>query len=613
MIPSAFAPIASHVWQSTLFAGVAGLLTLALRRNQARVRHAIWLAASYKFLLPFSWLVAIGREFEWHSATTMVPHAVSAVTDIVSAPVFLIPTAAATANFSPDHSSALPIAIWLVWACGFVVVVGGWAREWWRIRTMARTGRPLPLDLPIRAASAPSRLEPGVFGILQPVLLLPEGIADRLTPAQLHVVLAHELCHLRRRDNLTAAIHMLVEAAFWFHPLVWWLDGRIVEERERACDEEVVRLGGGPQTYVEAILTVCKSYVEAPAAWVSGISGSDLKKRIDRIMSRNLTENLTLGKRAILSVVGIAAIVGPLAFGTMNAPLLGAQNATADWEKAAGGKMKFEVASVKQNSAPPSADTVHFNVPITTWDFPAGSPTGGLYSATNLPVAVYLGFAYKLQGYSLDDFERQLQSAGFGGKRYDIEARAASNPTRDQYRLMMQSLLADRFKLAVHWETKQMPVMALVPVKPGKLGPQLRAHVDVPPCSDSPDVVLPQIVPSIAGGFPSDCGVIAKDRKNVARGNTRYFARNVSMASLATTLSYTSTSRDAGKPVVDGTGLSGNYDFVFEYTPDNPSQPQPESISLTGALKDDLGLKLETANAPVDVLMLDHIEEPSPN
>ena len=106
--------------------------------------------------------------------------------------------------------------------------------------------------------SAPGLVEPGVFGIFRPVLLLPEGIAERLDQAQLEAILAHELCHIRRRDNLTAAIHMAVQATFWFHPLVWWLGARLVDERERACDEEVLRLGNKPQVYAEGILNVCK-------------------------------------------------------------------------------------------------------------------------------------------------------------------------------------------------------------------------------------------------------------------------------------------------------------------------------------------------------------------
>jgi len=82
----------------------------------------------------------------------------------------------------------------------------------------------------------------------RPILLLPADIAERLTPPQLQAVLAHELCHVRRRDNFTSAIHMIVEAVFWFHPLVWWISARLVEERERACDERYSNWATNPRT-----------------------------------------------------------------------------------------------------------------------------------------------------------------------------------------------------------------------------------------------------------------------------------------------------------------------------------------------------------------------------
>src|SRR6266576_923925 len=77
-------------------------------------------------------------------------------------------------------------------------------------------------------------------------------------------MLAHELWHVQRRDNLAAAVHMLVEAVFWFHPLLWWLGARLVEERERACDEEVLEMGKERQVYAESILKICEFCVESP-------------------------------------------------------------------------------------------------------------------------------------------------------------------------------------------------------------------------------------------------------------------------------------------------------------------------------------------------------------
>ena len=318
MIPAAFAPLASHLWQSTLFAAAAGLLTVVLRHNQARVRHWLWLAASYKFLLPFSWLVSIGHRFEWTAARTIMPPVFSVVTGAVSGPIFLASLPAATP--ASTHFPAPVLAIWIVWACGFVVVVGGWAREWLRIRAIARAASPLPLDLPIRVVSTAARLEPGVFGILRPVLLLPEGLADQLTQVQLQAILTHELCHVRRRDNLTAMIHMLVEAIFWFHPLLWWLGARVIDERERACDEEVLQTGSQARAYAESILTVCEFYLGSPLTCISGVTGSNLKKRIEWIMKEQFGVALSARKKLLLAIAGVVALAVPLVAGVLTAP-----------------------------------------------------------------------------------------------------------------------------------------------------------------------------------------------------------------------------------------------------------------------------------------------------
>src|SRR5580704_4826161 len=133
--------------------------------------------------------------------------------------------------------------------------------------------------------SSPDLLEPGIIGIRRPVLLLPDGITDRLTRAELHAIIAHEWCHVRRRDNLVATLHMIIEALYWFHPMMWWIEARLIDERERACDEAVLRAGYDPHIYADGILNVCKFYVESPLVCASGVTGSDLKKRIEAIMN----------------------------------------------------------------------------------------------------------------------------------------------------------------------------------------------------------------------------------------------------------------------------------------------------------------------------------------
>ena len=331
MTPSDFAPVVAHLLQSTLFAAVAGLLTLALRRNQARVRYWLWLAASYKFLIPFSWLVSVGHLFQWHGAPAILPS--------------IVLTNLAAANPVPDPALALLLVVLAVWGCGFLAVTVGWAREWSQIRAIARTASPLPLGLPIPVLSTAVPLEPGVFGIFRPVLLLPDGIAIRLTQVQLRTVLAHELCHVRRRDNLTAAFHMLVEAVFWFHPLVWWLGVRMVDERERACDEEVLQAGSQAEVYAETILKVCEFYLESPLTCMSGITGSDLKKRMERIMRNHVGESLKIRKKLLLTTAVMVALALPVVVGVMTAPRLSAQSSPAT-----ANRPLFDVASVTLNT-----------------------------------------------------------------------------------------------------------------------------------------------------------------------------------------------------------------------------------------------------------------------
>ena len=209
-------------------------------------------------------------------------------------------------------------------------------RGWLRVRAAFRASSPLEIPVPVDVRSAPGLLEPGVVGFLRPILLLPEGIAECLTPRQLEAVLAHELCHVRRRDNLTSAIHMLVEAIFWFHPLVWWIGARLVDERERACDEAVLSLGSEPQVYAEAILNVCKSYLESPLRCVSGVTGSDLKKRIQAILTGRVAGELNFAKRVALAVAGIAAVALPVIVGIMNAPAIqsiGGRRQNSKWPR----------------------------------------------------------------------------------------------------------------------------------------------------------------------------------------------------------------------------------------------------------------------------------------
>jgi len=322
-------PVLDHLWQSTLFAAAAGLLTLAMRKNRARVRHGLWLAASVKFLVPFSVLIVAGSHVHWPKAQRAAASNWSAVAAGVSEP-FTAPMAAVTPS-APSRPAAnqLPAVLLGIWACGFLGIACSWAVRWRRLAAVVRAGSPVDLDLPIPAMASPTLVEPGVFGVFQPVLLLPAGIFERLTPAQLNSVITHELHHVRHRDNLIGALHMFVETVFWFHPLVWWIGKRMVEERERACDEGVLSAGNEPRVYAEAVLNVCKLYVESPLTCVSGITGANLKRRIEAIMTGRVGGDLHVVKKLGLAFAGMAALVAPILIGMLHSQPAKAQSAPA--------------------------------------------------------------------------------------------------------------------------------------------------------------------------------------------------------------------------------------------------------------------------------------------
>src|SRR5215472_13607447 len=347
---SAIAPgLANHLWQSTLFAAAAGVLTLALRKNQARARYWLWLAASIKFLIPFSLLVRLGAYLAWQQPALPTRTGVYFAIEEVSQPFSHIAVRATTAHSAASAASTLPSVFPIlsaIWLCGFLAVLLMWIIRWRRISDAMKTARPLSdgrevgalrrieriagIRKPIEVLLSRASLEPGIFGIARPTLIWPEGISGHLEDPHLEAVLAHEVWHVRRRDNLFAALHMLVEAAFWFYPLVWWLGARLVEERERSCDEEVLELGSDRHVYAESILKVCEFCLGSPLPCVSGVTGADLKKRMVHIMNDRILHDLGLGRKLLLTTAATLAIAIPVTVGLFTATPSRAQSQAAN-------------------------------------------------------------------------------------------------------------------------------------------------------------------------------------------------------------------------------------------------------------------------------------------
>jgi beta-lactamase regulating signal transducer with metallopeptidase domain len=304
------AALLDHLWQSTLFLGCAALLTLMLRRNPARIRYRLWLAASLKFLLPFSLLIKLGG-----ALAIPLPAIAMPVTGLALVGDTAMPFAASLPRNAASVQGFDPlILLAALWLFGFSIVFFIWCARLRRIHTALKDSASFSLaaPIPVRVTRAP--LGPGLFGIFRPVLLLPEGITKELTERELRAVLDHELCHLERNDNFTAAIHMAVEALFWFHPLVWWLGARLIAERERACDESVVETGNDAGTYAEGILKVCRFYAMPPPL-AAGVLSADLEERLAGIMVRRGRAELRATQKALIGAAAMLAIAWPVMTG----------------------------------------------------------------------------------------------------------------------------------------------------------------------------------------------------------------------------------------------------------------------------------------------------------
>ena len=209
--------------------------------------------------------------------------------------------------------------LWVMWAAGALFLGVRWLARWWSLRAAIKDapdlGPHLTMDAPVPVKAVASFLEPGLVAIFRPVIVMPRGIAEALSPGEMRAVLAHEISHLSRRDNLWASIQMLVEMLFWFHPLVWWIGARLVVERERACDETVLETGNAPRTYAESILKICRFHLQPSPACVSGVSGGNLKARVGAIMVHRRSADADGARILLLGSLGLTAVLLPLLAG----------------------------------------------------------------------------------------------------------------------------------------------------------------------------------------------------------------------------------------------------------------------------------------------------------
>jgi uncharacterized protein (TIGR03435 family) len=599
----ALAEVGDHLWQSTLFAAAAVVVSMLLKRHSAALRYWIWFAASAKFLVPVAALVALGGYSSWRSVEVVPYREGPVLIEAVGQP-FTQEGIALRAPRRPVGTdtaimSWLPAALLAVWLAGAAFFFLRSVVQWYRIRKIARDAVPMTggrevemlraveaamgsaKPLPLRCTE--SFLEPGIFGIFRPVLLWPRAIGERLTDEQLQAVLVHELVHHRRADNVAAVFHLVVQTVFWFHPLVWWIGTQLITERERACDEEVIRRGSEREAYAESILTTCQFFVESSLACVSGVTGSDLKKRIEEIMTRDSVSTPGALKRALLAAAAVIVFIAPVAVGALNPP-----PETRD-VSAAATLPAFDAASIRPNATAG----------------PGGRSGGAMqpqrFVVQNATLKTIVRRAYgttgQAPGNTLDLLDQQVAGGPdwVTSDKFDVTATTTAPAEPAQMRLMVQRMLAERFQMKAHWEKREMPVYLLATARQdGRLGPGLTLKSEAE-CAEGR-----------REGPPLNCGAIQF-------GPGRLITGGVPMEWLVSTFTNVPVITGIDRPVLDRTGLKGNYAFTLNFAPPQSTNPGSDRPQFAAALQEQLGLKLEAAREPVDVLVIDSVERPTPN
>lgn len=569
---------AVHVWQSTAVALFAAVVAILLRGAEARVRYVVWLVASVKFLVPFSALMAVGAALgSVRPALAPMPEPIRVAIEQTRG----VPRSVARAAEASSRTPAVPIEplLMIVWACGTAVVLVRWGQQWRRVRRYAREATLVTTIDGLPVLSSPlmrdERCEPGLAGLLAPVVLVPVGITDRLTPHEFEAMIAHEACHARRHDNLTGAAHSLVEALCWFHPLVWWLGRRLREDRARACDEAVLTRGIDRDTYAQAILATCRFYVESRLFAVAGISGADLRRRIEAIVASPAARTVPPAVRALLAAAALVTLTGPIVLGMLTTTLR-AQTGNSFTGMQTSAERKFDVASIKVNRSGDQG-----------WRL--GPPARGTESITNLELQKIVASSFRIQDKMVfgPDWMDTI--------RYDVEAKGSPTASNPEVWEMMRSLLAERFHLKYHIETCEIPAYVLVVARGGH---------------------------KLVRGEDGECAEAIKEGK--ATCDALQFLpfgmgiRDMPVTALAAGLAR----RLQDRPVVDRTGIEGRWDATVLWRDDTvtpgqiaqvPKELRPPDVNMFEAFEQQAGLKLEARREPVEVLVVDHIEPADEN
>jgi uncharacterized protein (TIGR03435 family) len=568
------------IWQGSLLALFLWIVKTIAPSSAARLRYRV--ASLIMLTMPIALIVtATWKSLSEPGRAAAVPRlSMQAPAATLEQLVYYAPPASA------PHAGILGWVV-CIWMIGVLLLSARLAGGWMGVRKLKRGAslagaeledivkglkRRLRVSAPVRLCTSATVRVPTAIGWLRPYILLPVTALTGLSEAQIAAILAHELAHISRRDYLLNSLQTAIETVLFYHPAVWWVGRQMRLEREHCCDDMAVAVCGSAFEYASALAEMeqIRDRIPEPAL---AATGGDLLGRIRRVLGRDDRTSRSLG--------GIAAAALVLSMASATA-IVSLYAAPQDAQPA------FEVASIKRD---------------------VSGERGGMFTCVpNCHLERMTLRDLVIFAYGVHDFQVTGGPGWIDSDRYNIDAKGEGPPSHSQeyvalqYR-RLQTLLRDRFHLTIHRETRELPIYELTVAKGG------------------PKLQQPKCVQREPGDFTiapgKYCGLMGG-----AMASGWLQASGTTIANLANYLS-----RMLSRTVVDKTGIAGEFDFQLTFTPD-ASTPSPDAAGprpaggaaaadlgpdIYTAMQEQLGLKLESAKGPVEVLVIDRVERPTEN
>jgi uncharacterized protein (TIGR03435 family) len=602
------------VGQGAVIGLVAGAILRAMRRARPQARYVVACAALAAMLAaPLVTAAVLSGPVDLLGSSPARRSAPPRADDSSTPALFAAPAISRTGEIANVPASTPAAHGWqrvvvASWLAGVAMLVARLLGGWWRVRRLhgaalaaepsrwAHAGGAIAAALGIgrlvRIVDWPAIDTPAVVGWARPVVLLPVAALSNLTPAQVQAILAHELAHIRRHDFVANLLQTVVETLLFYHPAVWWLSTRIRTEREHCCDLVAVNACGDSVSYAEA-LTELETWRTAETSLALAATGGPLVDRVRRILGQPVEDASRVASLASLAVVGGLLLL-----------MLGGVNAL-------GAAQPLDQSPAGTPASPDAVDAEPWSV---------------VFSHTTSELR-FIGFS----GRDLVRFAHQFPGERVVGgpswidtETFSLAMHLDGPPSAGQMPSIVRGLLEERFMLQTHVETRDVPVYALVMARSGAPGPNLQ--VSTTDCFDTDAWIAsgqpPRDVRLGADRQPI-CGEEAWDssisRKSFVAISMAQFAERLGGFSELASIQGERWPRT--RDVVDRTGLTGRFDVslrVFrpaaalmgEYHVLRALLEPLGFLSMPAAVEQQLGLTLEDATAPYEVIVIDNAERP---